>query len=174
VQPIAPSDADLSALRAIASADFRYEEATRLGLAAGWALSSDDPDLGYVQFFIDLKETRDNRRLLSIGLRDGPAGRFAMLPLYYFEDAPDVDRGPFDRAFHTLSNALSVAFGPVVQGGQYSYPHRAGWSYSHSWWRLPDALFALVQDEHDIQFGMDVSLWTFPPDKEIRVPVVDW
>ena len=36
--------------------------------------------------------------------------------------------------------------------------------------RTPSTL-VLVQDEHDIQFGMDVSLWLFPAEPEISVPL---
>jgi hypothetical protein len=61
--------------------------------------------------------------------------------------------------------------GPPSSFGEYTYPHREGWPYSYSWWSLADATIVLVQDEFDIQFGMDISLWVLPAHAAVAVPV---
>jgi hypothetical protein len=38
-------------------------------------------------------------------------------------------------------------------------------------WVLADSTITLVQDELDIQFGMDVTLWIQPAGTKIEVPV---
>jgi hypothetical protein len=51
------------------------------------------------------------------------------------------------------------------------YAHRAAWRYSFAGWGLTDATLVLVQDELDIQFGMDVTLWVQPAGTSIQAPV---
>jgi len=38
-------------------------------------------------------------------------------------------------------------------------------------WALADATLVLVQDEFDIQFGMDVTLWVQPVGSAVQGPV---
>jgi hypothetical protein len=72
-----------------------------------------------------------------------------------------------------FSDQLEVILGPPSRTGSYYYHHRRECPYSFSWWGLKDASLALVQDEHDIQFGMDVSLWVLPEGIEVRLPILN-
>ncbi len=98
--------------------------------------------------------------------------------MYYFGegagDPSELDRTPFDNAFRRLADGLEALVGPPFRTGEYKYRHRRGWPYLYSWWRLPDASLALVQDEHDIQFGTDVTLWVLAEGVKVRLPVVRW
>jgi len=70
-----------------------------------------------------------------------------------------------------LAEQLAGFLGAAARSGVYSYPHRAGWPYSFAGWALADATLVLVQDEFDIQFGMDVTLWVLPAGTAIEAPV---
>jgi hypothetical protein len=78
------------------------------------------------------------------------------------------DRAPFDAAYRCLADVALETLGPAARTGRYEYAHRPGWPYSYCLWRLDEAQVILLQDEHDIQFGMDVSLWLFPPGRVQR------
>jgi len=54
---------------------------------------------------------------------------WAFVPLFYFE-VYDDGREPFDRAFGSLAQQIAGFLGAATRSGVYSYPHRAGWSYS--------------------------------------------
>lgn len=174
MKALSPDEALLGALRAIARADFDIEAAKRIGAAAGWELAGEEP--GFVRYGVDPAGRREQGHLLSVCRRPEDRGPFAFVTLFFFEEGrdeelEDIDRAPFDRAYRRLAKKLSGLLGPPSRSGKYDYPHNDGWPYLYSWWRLEDCGVALVQDEFDIQFGMDVSLWVLPAGTEITLPV---
>src|SRR5207302_10447031 len=138
--------------------------------AAGWGLVDEEPDLGYIRYAMRLSAGSDERRLLSVRIAEAGNRPWAFVPLFYFEGYGE-GREPFDRAFRTLSGHLAGFLGAASRSGAYGYPHRAAWSYSFAGWALADATLVLVQDEFDIQFGMDVTLWVQPAGTAIEAPV---
>jgi hypothetical protein len=170
VDAIAPSDEAVAILRAISRSGFAYSRTKELAGAAGWRLIDDELDLGYVRFAIRLDHGRNDRRLLSVQVRESGRPPWAFVPLAYFEEY-ETERKPFDQAYRSLSERMAGIVGSPSSAGEYSYPHREGWPYSYCWWSLSDATFVLVQDEFDIQFGMDVSLWVLPEGAAVELPI---
>lgn len=158
---LAPSESAIAVLLAISRAGFAYEPTKMLCDAAGWRMLDDEPELGYVRYDMQLAVDSKECRLLFVANAEGETAPFAFLPLFYFDEF-DRERKPLDQAFHTLIEQLSAILGAAEQSGNYRYPHRKEWPYSFAGWSLPDATLMLVQDEFDIQFGMDVSLWVWP------------
>jgi hypothetical protein len=176
MKPIGLSRDQFAVLQEIAGADFDYATTKRLCSGAGWQMVEDEPDIGFVQYYLWVGSGRENRRLLSIGTPelDGPPHIY--LPLYYFPEeeggAPaEHDRKPFDEAYRRLAEGMDVLLGRAKRDGTYEYSHRSGWPYSFRAWQIPEAQIFLLQDEHDIQFGMDLSLWLFRPEPDVAVPL---
>jgi hypothetical protein len=166
---VALSDDAVALLRAISRAGFGYQLTTELCQAAGWKLVDDELDLGYVAFRMGMDPGQDFPARLAVEVAESGPPR-AFVPLFCFEDY-DTEREPFDLAFRSLSRQLACFLGTPTSVGEYTYPHREGWPYSYHWWSLPDATLVLVQDEFDIQFGMDVTLWMLPAHAPLAVPV---
>ena len=176
VKPIVPSRDQFEVLRGIAGAGFDYSATKRLCSAAGWQLVEDEPDVGFVQYSLWVGQGFEDRRLLSVGTPEIDGAPHVYLPLFYFPedeaaDPEENERSPFDEAYRHLSDGIGVMLGEPQRSGTYEYPHRSGWSYSFRKWRIPEVQVILLQDEHDIQFGMDVSLWLFPAEPDISVPL---
>ena len=170
MEAVSPSEAVIAVLRAISRAGFAYVQTKALCAAAGCRLVDDEPDLGYVRYDMTLAAGSDEQRPLSVLIAESNSPPWAFVPLFYFEDY-DEGRGPFDMAFRTLAEQLAGFLGAAARSGQYSYSHRAGWPYSFAGWSLPDATLVLVQDEFDIQFGMDVTLWVQPAGSAVVAPI---
>jgi hypothetical protein len=170
VEAVAPSEATVAVLRSISRAGFAYAPTKALCDSAGWRLVDDEPDLGYVRYDVLLAADSDERRPLSVLIAESNTPPWAFVPLFYFEGY-DEGREPFDRAFRALAEQLAGFLGAAARPGEYSYPHRAGWSYSFAGWSLAEATLVLVQDEFEIQFGMDVTLWVQPAGTLIQAPV---
>jgi|SRR6516162_195999 hypothetical protein len=176
MQPLVPSRDQFEVLRGIAQAGFHYSATKQLCSDAGWEIVSDEPRIGFLQYFLWLGPGLDDRRLLSIGTPEVQGGPYIYLPLYYFpeeegENPEEHDRTPFDEAYRCLSDGVGVILGPALREGTYEYPVRSGWPYSFRAWRTKEAQVILLQDEHDIQFGMDVSLWLFSVKPEVSIPL---
>jgi hypothetical protein len=175
VKPIAPLPSQFEVLRRVVAAGFDYAAIKQLCSAALWELVEDEPDLCFVQYRLRMGPEPDDRCLCSIGTSKIDGGPFVYLPLFYFGDdggdPSEYDRTLFDDAYRNLSETVSLIIGRPRENGTYAYPHRPGWPYSYCTWRLPDSQVFLLQDERDIQFGMDVSLWIFPPETEVPVPI---
>jgi hypothetical protein len=170
MEVIAPSHGTVGVLRAISRAGFSYQRTKELCEAAGWKLVDDELDLGYVAFDMRPITGKNVRRRLAVLVSEGGGPPRAFVPLFYFEEY-DEQRAPFDQAYRSLTQQLAGVLGPPSSAGEYTYEHREGWPYFYSWWSLTDATFVLVQDEFDIQFGMDVTLWMLPSHAAIGVPV---
>lgn len=169
MEAIAPSGEFLEVLRAISRAGFGYEQTKELASAAGWKLVDDELDLGYVAFEWRLGTGDDNRRRLSVWVKKGGGRPWAFVPLFYFNDYDQV-REPFDQAYQSLAEQLASLLGTPSSSGEHCYAHRNGWPYACSRWVLPDVVLDLVQDEFDIQFGMDVTLWVLPASQASEFP----
>jgi hypothetical protein len=176
MNPIVPSRDQFDVLRGIAGAGFDYSATKRLCSGAGWKLLVDEPDAGFVQFNLWVARGPENQRLLSVGTPELDGPPHVYLPLYYFPEEEGCDpeeyaRTPFDEAFRRLAEGTNVILGEAHREGTYEYPHRPGWAYNFRIWRVPEAQVVLVQDEHDIQFGMDVSLRLFAAKPDVSIPL---
>jgi hypothetical protein len=170
MNPVAPSEATVTVLRAVSRAGFAYAPTKATCAAAGWHLVEDEPDWGYVNYEVLLAADSDEYRPLTVLIAESGRTPCAFLPLFYFDDY-DEGRKAFDGAFRALAEKLGRSLGASSRSGQYGYAHRAGWPYSFTGWALADATFLLVQDEFDIQFGMDVTLWVQPAGTVVAAPV---
>jgi hypothetical protein len=176
MNPIVPTRDQFEVLRGIAGAGFDYSATKRLCSGAGWKLVVDEPDVGFVQFYLWVAPGFGNQRLLSVGTPelDGPPHLYLRLYCFPEDEGGDPDeheRTPFDEAYRRLAEGTRLTFGEAQREGTYEYPHRSGWPYNFCVWRVPEAQVVLVQDEHDIQFGMDVSLWLFAAEPEVSIPL---
>jgi hypothetical protein len=176
VKPIVPSRSQCDVLRGIAGAGFGYSATKQLCAGAGWELVEDEPDVGFVQYHLWVGSALDNQRLLSVGTREIGGTPHLYLPLFYFPEdeggAPEEsERTSFDEAYRHLADGLSVMLGEASHSQTYEYRHRPGWAYRFRIWRVPEAQIILLQDEHDIQFGMDISMWLFAPEVDTSVPL---
>jgi hypothetical protein len=163
-------------MRRIADAGFEHSATRRLCSDAGWQLVADEPALGFIQYYLQFGAGHDDQRLLSVGIPQGSSAPYLFLPLFYFpeeegEDPEEHDRKPFDTAYRRLSEELSKLLGQSQREGTYVFPHRSDWPYGFCVWQVPEAQVILLQDEHDIQFGLDVSLWMFPTEPDMPVPL---
>src|SRR5262249_38814677 len=169
MNPVSPSRDQFAVLRGIAGAGFDYATTKRLCSGAGWQMVGDEPEIGFVQYYLWVGSGNENRRLLSIGTPEVAGPPHIYLPLYYFPEEEeggepaDHDRKSFDEAYRRLAEGMGLLLGRAERDGTYEYSHRSGWPYSLRAWRIPEAQIFLLQDEHDIQFGMDLSLWLFSP-----------
>lgn len=170
MEAVAPSEAAVAVLRAISRAGFAYAPTKALCEAAGCRLVDDEPDLGYVRYDLPLDAGSDEHRPLSVLIAESNSPPWAFVPLFYFEGYGE-GRQPFDQAFCALAEQFAGVLGAAARSGEYSYPHRAGWPYLFAGWCLPDATLILVQDEFDIQFGMDVTLWVQPAGSAVAAPI---
>jgi len=170
MEAVAPSHDAVAVLRAISRAGFAYQQTKDLCQAAKWKLVDDELDLGYVAFNMGIAPGDDFPRRLVVEVSESGRPPRAFVPLFYFEEY-DVQREPFDEAYRALCEQLTGVLGQPTSSADYSYPHREGWRYLFIWWSLPDATCVLVQDEFDIQFGMDVTLWVLPANAAVAVPV---
>jgi hypothetical protein len=170
MEAVALSDDAVAVLRAISRAGFGYQHTKELCQAGGWKLVDDELDVGYVAFRMGIAPGQGFPARLAVEVAEGGRPPRAFVPLFCFEEY-DTEREPFDLAFRSLSGQLACVLGPPISVGEYTYPHREGWPYSYHWWSLPDATLVLVQDEFDIQFGMDITLWVLPAQAPLAVPV---
>lgn len=170
MEVVAPSEAAIEVMRAISLAGFTYSQTNAICDAAAWQLETNEPGLGYVQYRMPLSDAPEAWRLFSVYIAGGEKPPFAFLPLYCFEDY-DNTREPFDQAFRSLSQHLVGILGVESRSSVYTYSHRATWPYSFTGWSLPDATVLIVQDEFDIQFGMDVTLWVLPAGTAVDAPI---
>ncbi len=167
---IAPSVDTIEALRAIASGGVRYQTTKEIAIAAGWRLNDNELKLGYVAFDVRPDCGKDMVSRLVVEVREGGRSPRAFVPLFYFEEY-EAERKTFDQAFRLISDRLVDVLGSPSASGKYHYPHRNEWPYLYSWWAAAGATFILVQDEFDIQFGMDVTLWVLPASIAVALPV---
>jgi hypothetical protein len=169
---IAPSGDTISVLSEMARSGFIYRRVKELAQTAGWRITDDELDFGFVAFELHVEFDEDPVRRLNVEVTDSGRQAFAFVPLFYFEDY-ETSRELFDLAFQTIRDQLTDIIGAPLTSGEHLCTHRNDWPYSFSLWSGDDAVFALVQDEFDIQFGMDVTLWIFPAGTLVTFPISD-
>ncbi len=166
--PTAISKEHISILRSIAKAGFAYDSTKKLASAGRWELVDDESDLGFLRFSIASFVDEDPR---TVVVEFDKSGRqpFAFVPLFCF---PDMDEqiAVFDTAFQSVAQGLERVLGTAPTSGQYRYSHRKR-QYAYAWWSLPDAELVLVQDEFDIQNGLDITLWVRSAGTPRRLPM---
>jgi hypothetical protein len=158
----------------LADTTFDHDDVRFRCCAWGWKLNEDDSDLGVARFGLD-----DGREVVfDSGKLGGLNGRACLwLVLCYWpedegSEIADCQDGPnsagdaagggrtdFDERFVAAYHELCHLLGPPAGQGEFEYAHRAGWSYSYAVWRGGRGFLVLQQDEMDIQFGFDLSLW---------------
>lgn len=169
MEVIAPSGDVVTVLRAISRAGFGYQPTKKLAQAAGWKLVDDEFDLGFVAFEMPLGSTNEVRRL-AVEVSESGRSRLAFVALFSYEEY-EVQWEPLDEAYQSLCQQMANVIGPPSASGEFRYSHRPGWLYSCCWWPLSDTTLILTQDEFDIQFGMDVTLWIMPAGTTVEIPV---
>jgi hypothetical protein len=148
---------EFETLRSIARAGDDYAAIKELVAATGWKVDEDDTDLGFLRIFL---HDSDNYYRLIIGYRDPERPPYSLLTFGLFPDSEE-HLDAFNSAFHSAAETIAQYIGAPTVSGEYQPTHRK-WSYAHYRWSLPEGEFTLVQDEFDIQEGMDVTLWIQP------------
>ncbi len=149
---------DIETVRSIARAGNDYATIKRLLDGTEWEIDADDTDLGFLRIFIP--NTTDKFYRLIIGYRDPEHPPYSLLSFYVFPDAEE-HLAAFNGAFQSTAEALARQLGAPTAQGEHRLSFRT-WSYAYQRWSLPEGEFTLVQDEFDIQEGMDVTLWIQP------------
>jgi hypothetical protein len=149
---------EFETLRSIARAGDDYAAIKQLLAGTNWEIEEDDTDLGFLRIFIP-DETDECYRLI-IGYRDPERPPYSLLSFYVFPDSEE-NLAAFNSAFHSVAETIAQYLGAPTVSGEYQPTYRK-WSYAHYRWSLPEGEFTLVQDEFDIQDGMDVTLWIQP------------
>jgi hypothetical protein len=81
-----------------------------------------------------------------------PGRAFLWWPLYYDDGSEPEEE--FDREYERACGVMEAAFGSADERSP-----RNGNRCGHAVWRRGGAFIILVQDDYDIQCGLDVSLW---------------
>jgi hypothetical protein len=149
---------DFETIRSIVRAGGDYDLIKRLLGATRWEIEADEVELGFLRLFIP--DPEDEYYRLIIGYRDPNRPPFVLLTFFLFPDSEDQVPA-FNSAFDSTAETLTQYFGPPSLSGHRRMSSRT-WPYSHRRWSLPEGEFTLVQDEFDIQDGMDVTLWMQP------------
>ena len=145
-------------VRSIARAGDDYATIKQLLATTDWEIGADDTDLGFLRIFIP--DETDKCYRLIIGYRDPEHPPYSLLTFGLFPDSEEhLER--FNSTFHSAAEAIAQWLGAPTVSGERELSYRT-WSYAHYRWSLPEGEFTLVQDEFDIQDGMDVTLWIQP------------
>jgi hypothetical protein len=152
------SGQDIDTLRSIARAGGDYGALKRLIAETQWEIEADEVGLGFLRIFIP--DPSDECYRLIIGFRDPGHPPYSLLTFALF---PDLEEhlAAFNAAFQSTAEAITRYLGAPIAGGDRRLSHRT-WPYAYQRWSLPEGEFTLVQDEFDIQEGMDVTLWIQP------------
>ena len=145
-------------VRSIARAGGDYDTIKRLLAETQWEIEVDEVDLGFLRVFIP--DAKDECYRLIIGYRDPGHPPYCLLTFSLFPDSEE-QLAAFNAAFHSAAQTLSRSLGVPTASGERRLSFRA-WPYAYQRWSLPEGEFTLVQDEFDIQDGMDVTLWMQP------------
>lgn len=159
-------------LFSLAETALDFGEVIERCLGWGWVMTETDPDLGVARFLVE-----DRREVVftsaKLGGLNGRACLWLALCYWPDDDSQSADeglgadagaedggeRGDFDARFEAACSELMDSLGPPAGRGKYEYRHRAGWPYRYAVWRAERGFFVLQQDELDIQFGFDLSIW---------------
>ena len=156
---------EIETIRSIAQAGSSYETIMRLLDETQWEIEADEVALGFLRVFIP--DAADECYRLIIGYRDPKRPPYCLLTFSVFPDLEEYLTA-FNAAFHSAAQTLTRYLGAPTASGQRRL-HFRSWPYSYQRWSLPEGEFTLVQDEFDIQEGMDVTLWVQP----VGTPIED-
>lgn len=148
---------EFDTVRSIARAGDDYATIKELIAGTRWKIDEDNTDLGFLRVFFHMP---DNCYRLIIGYRDPERPPYSLLTFGLFPDSEEHLEA-FNSAFHSAAEAIAQYLGAPTVSGERKPSYRT-WSYAHYRWSLPEGEFTLVQDEFDIQEGMDVTLWIQP------------
>jgi hypothetical protein len=149
---------DFDTVRSIARAGQDYAAIRELLATTNWEIGADDTDLGFLRVFIP--DETDKCYRLIIGYRDPERPPYSLFTFGLFPDSEEHLEA-FNSAFHSVAETIAQFIGAPTVSGERQPTYRK-WSYAHYRWSLPEGEFTLVQDEFDIQEGMDVTLWIQP------------
>ncbi len=149
---------DIEAIRSIFRAGSDYDAIKRLLAATQWEIEADEADLGFLRVFIP--DAVDECYRLIIGYRDPDRSPYCLLTFSLFPDSEE-HLAAFNGAFDSVAQTLTQYLGVPTASGHRQLSFRT-WPYSYQRWSLPEGEFTLVQDEFDIQDGMDITLWMQP------------
>jgi hypothetical protein len=153
------SATDMSVLRSIARAGDDYEEIKRYVVTQSWKIVEDELDLGYMQVTIPSPTGSEEYRLI-IGYRDPQRPPYLLLSFFLFPDSQE-NIPAFNWAFRWAADVIGQILGPATVTGKHQLSFRS-WPYAYHRWSLPEAEFTLIQDEFDVQDGLDITLWIQP------------
>ena len=152
---------DIQILRSIARVNGDYERIKQKLAPTAWTIEEDEVDLGFMRISIPDATDADGYGLI-IGYRDHHHHpTYAFLTFYTFPES-EKSIPEFDTAFHRIADVLQEHLGEPNVSGERRVPARSC-SYGHHRWSLPEGEFTLVQDEFDIQNGLDITLWIEAP-----------
>ena len=149
---------DMDIVRSIARAGDDYGTIKQLLGGTEWEIDEDATDLGFLRVFIP--DVIDEFYRLIIGYRDPDHPPYLLLSFYVFPDSEE-HLALFSSAFQSTAETLAGHMGPPTIRGDHRLSFLT-WSYAYQRWSLPEGEFTLVQDEFDIQEGLDVTLWIQP------------
>lgn len=163
-------DRHLANLFSLTSTAFGFTEVKGMCLGWGWKLDYEIPENG-VAWFLPEDAAQACLESRESGGIDGRA--YLWFPLDYWPPDEDLPRGgvnpggdeanegrrEFDAWFEAALGRIRGYLGEPADSGMYEYPHRKGWLYSYAAWRGEHGYLLLQQDERDIQFGFDISIW---------------
>ena len=112
-------------------------------------IADDDPEFGFIAFYFG--------GLFCGFTRNGH--HFAHVPLSYHDDTELIDRTSFDAEYGRVRRSILETHGPPAAEGRHVYEHRnPDQFYRYCVWPLQHCRLALLQNESDIQFGLDLCL----------------
>jgi hypothetical protein len=160
----------------LAASDFKFDQVKDQSRGWGWETTEDFPDVGVLRFLVD-----DTHEVVFDSAKSGGlSGRaFVWAAVCYWPEDEDChpaedqrvrrgggsdadsdsERGEFDAKFEALCEELTNLLGAPTGQGKYEYAHRPDWPYHYAVWRARHGFLILQQDELDIAFGFDISLW---------------
>ncbi len=133
-------------------------------LAGGLEIQDDERHFGYISFYFN--------DLYAGFTRNGHC--YAHVPLGYCDDLDLRDRSAFDQQYAGFRDEIRALHGEPIEEGQHRYAHRPPeHRYRYAVWQLQHCRLALLQNEYDIQFGLDLSLRYLYRDGEARQLLFD-
>ena len=155
----------IDTLRSVPRSGYDYDAVKRLLSETDWRISEDETDLGYLRIGIPADRLGGFYTLI-VCYRDPDHGPHCLLTFACFADS-ESQVPPFNALFLSAAEDVAQHLGEPNVEGERRFSFRA-WPYAYRRWSLPEAEYTLVQDEFDIQSGMDVTLWIQPVGTAIR------
>jgi hypothetical protein len=146
---------DFDTLRSIARARQDHAAIKELLGPTQWIIDEDNTEHGYIYVLVP-DETVKVYQHLMLGYDNPDRPPYSSLTVAIFP-AKSEHLEEFNAAFHSAAETISQYVGAPTTGGERKLSFRT-WTYAYYRWSLPEGEFALVQDEFDVQVGMDITL----------------